>query len=734
MLRFSRIPRSKVFFPRYQIRSYCDHTKFDLSDSDSDIKTDTAESAETDFDSKIFSKKAFEGLPDELNEFQDLDHVFKKYSSSIKKAAKEKDLTAYPPKYFKQLPKANKLPFNEKLAQLGQGSVFEETIGNPFNDYTLDNDLHKRFKRIPSADSEDDSPTENNQGDNSLSMEDGLYAKEKSIFGETSVEESDGGQAGEYINISSDEEFSRKSNEDDPIFKKPKQVEDGSNEIDFKSTTVREALDILYPESEQSSSELELMEQINELGEPFAAPPPGTLPEEHAKADEMTKDALLNSLAQESEISESSDSAFEDLRGDNENTKDYEKEIVEHSFAEFKTNDTLKLTHDDSPKYKVPNGPKTKRVIKNDEFSSPYIKKESMFWTEVLQRGRKVASDFGLDIQYCESNRMSGLTFVEWFGFMDKYYSEAAMFGEDTGVTYSTTSIEKLGFVEDTERDSRFRKRTGRNLASLYPHFEQAMKNSKLNEHIELKRDPRVIAASLREFIQNTTAPNITGPNYANRMRVKPTSVQEDYLAKLLTKLSSLEMKQVIEKKLYQDEPPEVNDDKFAEDMVSETLLEVINNQDYIVSPSFSLPQEIFPPNLHDEIERALESDSDDKQLFTDPEESGDATEIDNEIIAKPKKRPSSCRICSGMHLEPMNGPLLLQLVDDCGFILPKRETGFCGKHQRKISGVLARSIAMGVLDWKEGAVKYLDPFSPEIYPGEVATPAEIKKGGTRNK
>ena len=142
-----------------------------------------------------------------------------------------------------------------------------------------------------------------------------------------------------------------------------------------------------------------------------------------------------------------------------------------------------------------------------------------MFWTEVLQRGRKVASDFGLDIQYCESNRMSGLTFVEWFGFMDKYYSEAAMFGEDTGVTYSTTSIEKLGFVEDTERDSRFRKRTGRNLASLYPHFEQAMKNSKLNEHIELKRDPRVIAASLREFIQNTTAPNITGPNYANRMR-----------------------------------------------------------------------------------------------------------------------------------------------------------------------------------------------------------------------
>ena len=368
MLRFSRIPRSKVFFPRYQIRSYCDHTKFDLSDSDSDIKTDTAESAETDFDSKIFSKKAFEGLPDELNEFQDLDHVFKKYSSSIKKAAKEKDLTAYPPKYFKQLPKANKLPFNEKLAQLGQGSVFEETIGNPFNDYTLDNDLHKRFKRIPSADSEDDSPTENNQGDNSLSMEDGLYAKEKSIFGETSVEESDGGQAGEYINISSDEEFSRKSNEDDPIFKKPKQVEDGSNEIDFKSTTVREALDILYPESEQSSSELELMEQINELGEPFAAPPPGTLPEEHAKADEMTKDALLNSLAQESEISESSDSAFEDLRGDNENTKDYEKEIVEHSFAEFKTNDTLKLTHDDSPKYKVPNGPKTKRVIKNGKY------------------------------------------------------------------------------------------------------------------------------------------------------------------------------------------------------------------------------------------------------------------------------------------------------------------------------------------------------------------------------
>ena len=76
----------------------------------------------------------------------------------------------------------------------------------------------------------------------------------------------------------------------------------------------------------------------------------------------------------------------------------------------------------------------------------------------------------------------------------------------------------------------------------------------------------------------------------------------------------------------------------------------------------------------------------------------------------------------------------MLQLIDDCGFVLPQRQTNFCGRHQRKIVKVLARSVAMGVIDWKEGVVKYLDPFRQEIYPGEVQMPTEIKKGGRQNK
>jgi len=75
-----------------------------------------------------------------------------------------------------------------------------------------------------------------------------------------------------------------------------------------------------------------------------------------------------------------------------------------------------------------------------------------------------------------------------------------------------------------------------------------------------------------------------------------------------------------------------------------------------------------------------------------------------------------------------------MQLVDDAGLVLPKRQTQLCTKHQRKVARVLSRSIAMGVLDWKEGTLKYLNPFQPELYPGEVATPTDITKSGTYSK
>jgi len=334
---------------------------------------------------------------------------------------------------------------------------------------------------------------------------------------------------------------------------------------------------------------------------------------------------------------------------------------------------------------------------------------------------------------------MSGLSLIEWFGFLDKYFSEAPLYNEHFDDPLSMTPLDRQGRRPTDSNDPRFRHPTGRNLTSLFPEMEQAMKNSKLQEHIKSKRDPRIVAASMKQFIGGLQGVNTTPANYANRMRMKPTGVQEDYLAKLLARVADPEMKQVIEKKLHQPKHPlqQNHDSEFAEDLMAETLSEIISKQEYVVAPSFELPEQYRVPNLAAQIDEALETDTEnevdrrpeDFEVETDAPPAGpDEEDGIRDDYTK------GCRVCAGYHLEPMNGPLLLQIIDDCGHILPRRQTSFCRKHQRKIRGVVARSVAMGVLEWKEGIVKYNDPFNPQIFPGEVQIPAEIRKGGKYNK
>merc|ERR1711974_16564 len=56
----------------------------------------------------------------------------------------------------------------------------------------------------------------------------------------------------------------------------------------------------------------------------------------------------------------------------------------------------------------------TKKISKND-FKNQYASKESLFWIEILQRGRRLAKDFKMNVDYCNRNRLAGLSFVEWF-------------------------------------------------------------------------------------------------------------------------------------------------------------------------------------------------------------------------------------------------------------------------------------------------------------------------------
>jgi len=370
-----------------------------------------------------------------------------------------------------------------------------------------------------------------------------------------------------------------------------------------------------------------------------------------------------------------------------------------------------------------------------------YKSAESMFWVEILQRGRSILADFNCDVDYCNDLRMYGLSLIEWFGFIDKFYSEAPRFNTSTGRLTSQEPFEdQIHWIIDETQDPRFQKPTDRSLRSLFPEFQEAMKNTKLDEHLRLKRDPRVIEASLRKFINNFSAKNTSVSNFSNRFRRKPTGAQEDYLAKLMTRVSSNEMKQVIQKKLYEDDKTVKNEEEIAEDSLASILIYLVKGQEYIVAPTYNLPAEYRVPNFAEHIEDALETDSENEEEFErdkddwsvpgDTESGGDYRDEDNSHIAHKR----SCRVCEGMNLEPMNGPLLLQLIDDCGFIFPRRQTGFCLRHQRKIAGVLARSVAMGVLEWKEGVVKYLDPFRPVAHPEEIKIPSEVRKRLKNNK
>jgi len=376
----------------------------------------------------------------------------------------------------------------------------------------------------------------------------------------------------------------------------------------------------------------------------------------------------------------------------------------------------------------------TKKISKND-FKNQYASKESLFWIEILQRGRRLAKDFKMNVDYCNRNRLAGLSFVEWFGFLDKYYSECSTFNINPGSSVSMMPIDRRQeFMIDETRDPRFQKPTNRKLRNLFPEFEQALKNSKLDEIMELKKDPRVVAASMKEFINSYKLSNTATANFANRSRMKPTGIQEDYLAKLLSRVSSPEMKQLIEKKLYQEKTPDpLSEEGHVEDLIDTALAEIVKGQEFVSVPTYELPEEYTIPSFIDEVHEALESETENDYHQDVDVESEREPFVDPETRER-RKPPKLCRVCSGIRLEPMNGPFLLQLVDDVGMVLPRRQTNLCARHQKKVRRVLMRSVAMGVLDWKAGTIKYLNPFEPEIYPGEIPFPTHVRKGAHRNK
>ena len=154
---------------------------------------------------------------------------------------------------------------------------------------------------------------------------------------------------------------------------------------------------------------------------------------------------------------------------------------------------------------------------------------------------------------------------------------------------------------------------------------------------------------------------------------MKPTGVQEDYLAKLLARVADPEMKQIIEKKLYQAKANSLSEQKLGEEVMTSAIAEIIKNQEFVVTPTYDLPEEYRVPNLSSQIEEALETDTDNgfdrkqEDLFSNGVRNPESGKEDSEEGEEAPEPPKGCRVCSGYHLEPMvSPPSLHHLVSDC--------------------------------------------------------------------
>ena len=62
------------------------------------------------------------------------------------------------------------------------------------------------------------------------------------------------------------------------------------------------------------------------------------------------------------------------------------------------------------------------------------------------------------------------------------------------------------------------------------------------------------------------------------------------------------------------------------------------------------------------------------------------------------KKRKKICHMCAGKTVDYKDVNIISKYVNDNGKILPRRFTGTCAKHQRKLTIAIKRARIMGLL------------------------------------
>mmetsp|Transcript_12767 Transcript_12767/g.17615 ORF Transcript_12767/g.17615 Transcript_12767/m.17615 type:complete len:432 (-) Transcript_12767:338-1633(-) len=72
------------------------------------------------------------------------------------------------------------------------------------------------------------------------------------------------------------------------------------------------------------------------------------------------------------------------------------------------------------------------------------------------------------------------------------------------------------------------------------------------------------------------------------------------------------------------------------------------------------------------------------------------------------------CRFCvEGSHyFDALNVPLLTRFMTKAGRIIPRKYTGLCGKHQRKVAKTIKMARNMGIFSYKKGDFQIHSPFA----------------------
>ncbi|KAL6046728.1 30S ribosomal protein S18 [Balamuthia mandrillaris] len=108
----------------------------------------------------------------------------------------------------------------------------------------------------------------------------------------------------------------------------------------------------------------------------------------------------------------------------------------------------------------------------------------------------------------------------------------------------------------------------------------------------------------------------------------------------------------------------------------------------------------------------------------------GGYLEAHDEEDRKPQfVRQKSCVFCRPFwarpELDPMNVPLLMSFMTGTGLIFPKRVSGCCAKHQRKLAKTIKRARNMGIFHNKRGGFAVENPFKPPLDDSEEDEHAE---------